>query len=253
MKHQSNNKKKLYLILTTIGIILTGLVLAFFIYVNRYYHTDTLAMKFLEQDSAISLIYEKDYLILSPKENALDTGLIFYPGGKVEYTAYAPMLSKLTKAGYVCIIPKMPFNLAVFNQDAATPIMADFPEIKHWYLGGHSLGGAMAASYASKHSESLEGLILLGAYSTEDLSTLPLKVLSIYGSEDQVLNKANYDKGKAYLPETFTELCIEGGNHAYYGDYGQQKGDGQATISSEEQQQITTDAIFEMLNQTKNK
>ena len=248
MKHHSNSKKKLHLILTTIGVILTGLILAFFIYVNRYYHTEALSMKFLETDSTISLTYEKDYLVLAPKENALDTGLIFYPGGKVEYTAYAPMLSKLTKAGYVCIIPKMPFNLAVFDQDAATPIMEDFPEIKHWYLGGHSLGGAMAASYASKHSETLEGLILLGAYSTKDLSQLPLKVLSIYGSEDKVLNKANYDKGKAFLPDDFTELCLKGGNHAYYGEYGQQAGDGKATITSEEQQQLTAAAILELFN-----
>ena len=248
MKHFSNSKKKLYLILTTIGVILASLILAFFIYINNYYHTESLAMRFLEDHQTISLTYEKDYLVLAPKENALDTALIFYPGGKVEYTAYAPMLSKLAEAGYICIIPKMPFNLAVFEQDAATPIMADFPEIKHWYLGGHSLGGAMAASYASKYSEALDGLILLGAYSTQDLSQLPLKVLSIYGSEDKVLNKANYEEGKAFLPNDFTELCIEGGNHAYYGEYGEQEGDGHATITSEEQKRLTVEAILEFFH-----
>lgn len=248
MKHKSHNKKKLYLLLGSIGVILISFVLAFFIYTNDYYRTSDLAINTLQEESSITLTYHEDYLVLTPKENATETALIFYPGGKVEYTAYAPLLSHLTKAGYTCIIPEMPFNLAVFGQDAATSIMKDFPEIKHWYLGGHSLGGAMAASYVSKHNESIEGLILLGAYSTEDLSNLPLKVLSIYGSEDQVLNKENYEKGKAYLPETSTELCIQGGNHAYYGEYGEQKGDGEATISSSEQQQLTADAILEMLN-----
>lgn len=250
MKHKSNSKRKLYFVLTTIGILLVILILSFFIYVNRYYHTDNSAIASLEQNLDINLTYEKHYLILSPKEEPLDTGLIFYPGGKVEYTAYAHMLSKLTEAGYICIIPKMPFNLAVFNQSAATPIMSDFPQIKNWYIGGHSLGGAMAAHYASQHSDSLEGLILLGAYSTKDLSNLPLKVLSIYGSEDKVLNKTNYNNGKAYLPKASTELCIKGGNHAFYGDYGYQKGDGHATISSEKQQQLTADAILKFLGQT---
>lgn len=251
MKHQSNRKRKLHVVLTTIGIVLVILSLSFFVYINQYYRTDASAIASLEQNASINLIYEKNYLILSPKEEPLDTGLIFYPGGKVEYTAYARMLSKLTEAGYTCIIPKMPFNLAVFNPDAATPILSEFPQIQHWYLGGHSLGGAMAAHYASQHSDSLEGLILLGAYSTEDLSTLPLKVLSIYGSEDNVLNKTNYTNNKIYLPEDFTELCIEGGNHAFYGDYGVQKGDGSATISSDQQQQLTADAILEFLGETK--
>lgn len=246
MKHKSNTKKKRYLLLGSIGVILVGLILGFFIYTNDYYHTVPSVVSSLEEDLNITLTYNQDYLVLAPAENALETGFIFYPGGKVEYTAYAPLLSHLAKAGYTCIIPQMPFNLAVFDQDAASPIMGDFPAIKHWYLGGHSLGGAMAASYASKHSEAIEGLVLLGAYSTEDLSNLPLKVLSIYGSEDQVLNKENYNKGKAYLPKASTELCIEGGNHAYYGAYGEQKGDGEATISSNEQQQLTADAILEL-------
>ena len=247
MKHTSMRKRKLPLILITLGTLLGVLIIGFFIYANQYYHTDSEARTSLNENTQITLSYEKDYLVLSPKGDSLDTGLIFYPGGKVEYDAYARMLSTLTESGYTCIIPKMPFNLAVFNQDAATPIMTDFAEIKEWYIGGHSLGGAMAATYASAHSDSLKGLILLGAYSTKDLSNLPLKVLSIYGSEDQVLNKENYENNKIYLPQETTELCIEGGNHAFYADYGMQKGDGTATISPEEQQSLTADAILEFL------
>ena len=247
MKHNSMGKRKLPFILIALGSLLGILVLGFFIYAGQYYHTDSKARTSLTENDQITLSYEKDYFVLSPKEDALDTGLIFYPGGKVEHDAYARMLSTLTESGYTCIIPKMPFHLAVFDQDAATPIMADFPEIKNWYIGGHSLGGAMAATYASEHSESLKGLVLLGAYSTKDLSTLPLKVLSIYGSEDEVLNKENYENNKIYLPQDTTELCIEGGNHAFYGDYGVQKSDGTATITPEEQQMLTANAILEFL------
>ena len=248
MKDNKKCKRKLSFILATLAALLGILILGFFIYANQYYRTDSEARAAVTQNAQVTLNYEKDYLVLSPNENDLKEGIIFYPGGKVEYDAYARMLSTLTESGYTCIIPKMPFNLAVFNQDAATSIIADFPEMKDWYVGGHSLGGAMAAVYASEHSDSLKGLILLGSYSTKDLSTLPLKVLSIYGSEDQVLNKENYQNNKIYLPEDTTELCIEGGNHAFYADYGMQKGDGHATITPEKQQELTANAILEFLN-----
>ena len=77
MKHQSNRKRKLRFVLTTIGIILIILILSFFIYINQYYRTDASAIASLEQNASINLIYEKNYLILSPKEEPLDTGLIF--------------------------------------------------------------------------------------------------------------------------------------------------------------------------------
>ena len=101
----------------------------------------------------------------------------------------------------------------------------------------------MAASYAAEHSKQISGLALMGAYSTKDLSASSMKIVSVYGSKDGVLNKEKYIKNKANLPSSFKELCIEGGNHAGFGNYGQQKGDGQAAITAEKQQQITADTI----------
>ena len=101
----------------------------------------------------------------------------------------------------------------------------------------------MAASYVSKHTEDFEGLVLLAAYSTEDLSDSGLKVLSVYGSEDGVLNREKYEEYRDNLPEHTVEKVIEGGNHAGFGSYGEQEGDGQAKISQEEQIEVTVEKI----------
>jgi pimeloyl-ACP methyl ester carboxylesterase len=131
----------------------------------------------------------------------------------------------------------------VLDMDAAAGIPEQFPEIENWYIGGHSLGGSMAASYLAKHTDVYAGLVLLGSYSTADLSGSELSVLSIYGSEDQVMNREKYAEYRANLPEKTAEVVIPGGNHAQFGDYGEQAGDGKAQISAQEQQQQTVDAI----------
>ena len=162
-------------------------------------------------------------------------GFIFYPGGKVEHTAYAPLMRACAERGVLCVLIRMPFNLAVFNINGADGIPEQFPEVAHWYLGGHSLGGAMAASYAADHADELDGLVLLAAYSTRDLTKSGLAVLSIYGSEDGVLDMKKYEKYRSNLPHDTSEVVIDGGCHASFGRYGAQAGDGTPTISSDEQ------------------
>ena len=136
-------------------------------------------------------------------------------------------------------------NLAVLDPSAADGIAEEHPEITEWYIGGHSLGGSMAASYIAK-TEGFSGLILLASYSTADVSHLP--VLSILGSEDGVMNREKYEKYKANLPESFSETVIEGGNHAGFGIYGEQEGDGKATITGAEQISLTADTILNFIN-----
>jgi len=196
---------------------------------------------------------ECNHLITIKPKNFSDSdskiGLIFYPGGRVEYQAYLPLLTKCAKKGFCCILVKMPFDYAVFDIGAAGKVLKDHPEIEQWYIAGHSLGGAMAASYASRHADKLKGVILLAAYSTRDISNSGLKVLSIYGSKDGVLKLDHYEKYKKNLPAVengFTEIIIEGGNHAQFASYGAQKNDFMAEIKSDEQQAITAAAIAEM-------
>jgi len=219
--------------------VLTGfIILAMSAYINTYYKASE------ETAKAISNAEKsrENVLVFRP-ENDIECGLIFYPGGKVEYTAYAPLMEKCAEEGILCVLMKMPCNLAVFDVKAADGIQEIFPEIEEWYMAGHSLGGAMAASYAGKHQNEYDGLILLASYSTEDLSSAGLDVLSVYGTEDHVLNREKYQEYEEKLPDNYIEEIIEGGCHAYFGNYGEQEGDGTAWITREEQQKVTVDII----------
>ena len=172
-----------------------------------------------------------------------DTALIFYPGGKVEYTAYLPLLHRLARKGTDCFLVHMPANLAVFGAGRAEKIQSRY-DYANWYIGGHSLGGAMAAKYAADHGAELEGLVLLAAY---PVSRVSVPTLVLYGSEDRVLDPAKLQENMSWLPADTRIRIIEGGNHAQFGDYGMQEGDGVATISREEQIGITAEEIGKML------
>jgi hypothetical protein len=174
-------------------------------------------------------------------------GFIFYPGGKVEHTAYIPLMRACASEGILCVLVEMPFNLAVLDVNAADGIQEEYPEIEEWYIGGHSLGGSMAASYLANHVEDYEGLILLGSYSTANLSGTNLTVLSVFGSEDRVMNREKYEESKSNLPNNFTEYIIDGGCHAYFGMYGAQDGDGKPTVTNEEQIRLTVENIVKIM------
>lgn len=162
-------------------------------------------------------------------------GLIFYPGGLVDHAAYAPLMQAMADRGILCLLVQMPLDLAVLDIGAAEGLTDGYPQVSRWIIGGHSLGGAMAASYAAKHPGAFEGLLLLGAYAAEDVRGSVNRVLSIYGSEDGVLNRSKYEESRRHYPAEFTEVVIDGGNHAGFGCYGAQKGDGIAAIAQEEQ------------------
>ena len=193
--------------------------------------------------------YNKN-IVLTP-ENPV-AGFIFYPGACVNYDSYIPLMYQCALKNIQVVIVNMPENMAILDVNAADGIPEHFSSIEKWYVGGHSMGGAMAASYIKKHTSEYEGLILLAAYSTADLSSSGLKVLSVYGSEDKVLSAEKYAKYKANLPEEgngFTEKVIEGGNHGQFGNYGEQAGDGTASISSETQQLLTAQYIYELVTE----
>lgn len=236
--------KRLYakgkIFLTAVVFLLVSCIFASLIYVNNYYRTTPGVVEALASVSDICVTtINKDTLVFSPDDPK--AGLIFYPGGKVEYTAYAPLMQAFAEEGILCVLVKMPGNLAVLDQNAADGLQAEFPNITDWYIGGHSLGGSMAASYVSKHTKDYQGLILLAAYSTADLSDSGLTVFSLYGTEDQVLGMDAYQKYYDNLPDDLIETVIEGGSHAQFGAYGPQKGDGTPTISAAEQLRAVID------------
>lgn len=241
---QERRKKRLITI-TSVVVLIAIFVGACAIYLGDYYRTDMEAVEAFAPINTSEQYKKEDNIIVFEPENAT-TGFIFYPGGKVEHTAYIPLMQELSSKGILCVLVKMPFNLAVFDINAADGIQENYPEIDSWYIGGHSLGGSMAASYLEKNTADFEGLILLGSYSTADLSDTDLDVLSIYGSEDLVLNQEKYKENKINLPDNFTEVIINGGCHAYFGMYGPQDGDGSPSISNEEQIHLTAEHILSM-------
>ncbi len=224
-------KKRLRIALIGIVSLIIILSAIFLIYASDYYRADDVANAVMQKE--VSLSVQDNFLVLSP-DTPTDTAMIFYPGAKVEYFSYLPILEKIKQSsGIMCILVKMPFNMAIFDKNAADEIVEQFPDIKSWYMAGHSMGGAMASDYASRHQDKIKGLILLGAYLYGDYPAD--NTLTVYGSfNTSVAEKIDY---------TENIVVIEGGNHAQFGNYGKQKGDLDATISREEQQNMAVEAI----------
>lgn len=218
------------------GIVLLGAIVLCSVSMLRSYPAGETARKSMEsgQTDGRVTVFEAE----KPK-----AGLIFYPGGLVEHEAYAPLMQALAERGVTSLLVEMPLDLAVLDADAAQGLAQRLPEIDAWMIGGHSLGGAMAADYAAKHPDAFDALVLLGAYAAKDLSATDMQVLSILGSEDGVLNREKYEASRKNYPAAFREFVIEGGCHAYFGDYGEQRGDGTPRISREMQIGMTASAI----------
>ena len=228
-------KKFIKRFLFTIIFIILSIITIFLIYSLNYYKADETAKEILRKEN---IKIEKNIITLYPETN-YNTGIIFYPGAKVEYISYLPLLNKLTEQGYVCFLPKMPLNFAFFDYNVTDNIINNNPNIKNWYVSGHALGGAMASYYTSKNLNKVNGVILVGAYVYGDI---PLdKTLVLYGSNDLILNKEK-------LKNKDNEILIKGGNHSMFGNYGHQKNDGKGTITTEEQQEITVNFINEFIN-----
>lgn len=241
MREKVINKRRVVTIVLLAIVIIIG-ARRFYKYVEDYYKATDRAWSYIENPAEnVSVKYEDQTIVFQPDDPK--AGFIFYPGGLVETEAYAPLMEQLAENGIQCVMVEMPFYLAMFDANGARGIQAQYPEIKDWYIGGHSLGGAMASLYVDRHSNEYDGFVLMASYSTKDLSEDDIKVLSIRGSEDEVLNLDNYNKYKSNLPKDAKEVVIDGGCHAYFGDYGPQAGDGKPTITVEEQTEITAEEI----------
>ena len=173
-------------ILIIVGIIVVLAVGAFIVWAETPLQAMPQALDALQSTTQIQVATLPDRIEFLPVETTHPTGIIFYPGGRVDYRAYAPLAARLAEAGYPTFLVKMPFSLAVFGINRADAVVADHPEIVHWVIGGHSLGGAMAAQYAFDHPSKLAGIFFLAAYPTEasDLSQSGLAAVSIIGDQD---------------------------------------------------------------------
>ena len=236
-------------ILIALAVVVVVIAAATVWYVNDYYHADNVALAVVADEGGtadgveVRTLPSGDIAFVPDHPTA---GLVFYPGGKVQPEAYAPLMQKCAQRGILCVLLKPTFNLAIIDMDAANGVTAQFPDVSTWVLAGHSMGGVAAADYASRHPDEFDAIAFLAAYPAVDLSKFDGKVLSIIGSNDGVLNRDKYEQAHDLLPDSVQKLVIEGGNHAYYGNYGEQVNDGQADITRENQQAQVTDALVDL-------
>lgn len=245
MRRRLWNKKKGIICAILWTFLVLGTIMVF--YVNDGYDALPIVETAFQSDDTVTVEQIEGAVVFMPKE--AKAGVIFYPGGKVAHEAYALLMNAYAKEGIACILLEMPLDLAVFDMNAADEYRYMYSEIEDWYIGGHSLGGAMAASYLEKHVEEYKGLILCASYSTIDFSDTDLKVVSMYGSNDGVLNIKKYEECRTNLPDNFAELIIEGGNHAFFGTYGLQEGDGTATIENSSQIAIAVEFTIKSIRE----
>lgn len=242
-----------YLLVGLITLLLLG-VSVFLLWASNPAQPEAQSLQALQSTDGVRFEDLDGWLVFTPDDLEPTTGLIFYPGGRVDHRAYAPHAKAIASDGFSVIILPMPLNFAFLGINRANEVMETFSEIENWAIGGHSLGGAMAAEFASANPESVAGLVLWASYpgSNNDLSLFNLPVLSVYASNDGLATLDDIADSRNRLPADATFVEITGGNHAGFGWYGAQNGDGPATISQMEQQDLivkATTAFLQTLGQ----
>ena len=229
--------RKIKLVLLVVLVLILAYVAFYF---TDYRHAEKKATDYINGTENVSVIKQDYGLFLNGSGN--DTLFIFYPGAKIDYVSYLPLLVNLTNRSVDSALVQMPLNFAFFGENTADSII-DSTNYSHYVLAGHSLGGLSAAGYHN-HSGKGDAVVLLAAYPN---SAVDIPVLSIYGSEDEILNMEAYNKSKP-LMSNLTEYVIDGGNHEQFAYYGSQSGDGVANITPENQQNQTASKILEFIN-----
>lgn len=196
-------------------------------------------------------VSQGDWLVFQPLQDPPTAGLIFYPGGRVDPRGYAPLLREIAAAGYLVVVPRMPINMAAFNPNAADQIITHYPEITTWTIGGHSLGGTMAAQYTGNHPDLISGLVIWASYpaNSADIASLEIPVLTIYGTLDPGATENDLSNRKDLYPEGASYLAVQGGDHHQFGSYLTSPDKNYATISRDEQHKLIVQATLELLEE----
>ena len=198
------------------------------------------------------VVVQRDrWIIFEPQAGISSTGLVFYPGCRVQAEAYAPLGKAVADKGYLAVIVPMPFNLAILAPDAADAVIDAYAQVRHWVVGGHSLGGVMAARYAYANQDRVGGLALVAAYPEDgvDLSRSGLPVVTVYADLDGLSELGEIESSFRLQPANATKVKIAGGNHAQFGWYGPQAGDKPAAISHENQHAQLAEVILAFLQE----
>ncbi|MGX7418533.1 alpha/beta hydrolase [Carnobacterium gallinarum] len=237
--------------ISSLVVLIFIIIGGFYFLMQTTYLPSKAALTTLQTTDSIKVIQTKNVTVFEPISMPKPISVLFYQGALVDEASYGIWAKQLAEAGYSTYLIHQPLNLAVLGENRAETILADYP-ITNYVIGGHSLGGVMASRFAHNHlDDSLKGVFFLASYPDKKgtLATSKLPVLSLTGSNDGVLDWESYESSKAYLPTSTQFKTIEGGNHAGFGSYGDQKGDSKATISNQQQQQVISQDLISWLNQ----
>jgi hypothetical protein len=244
--------RKRSIVILSISTVFLIAILGFVVWAETPLGPMPEAIQALKSDSMVD-VSEGQWVTFAPHGLKATTGFIIYPGGRVNYKSYAPTAHAIAARGYLTIIMPMPLNLAVLGVNRANAPIKSYTDIKAWAIGGHSLGGAMAAQFAHDNPALIKGLALWAAYpaSGTDLSKINMKVVTIHGTNDGLVSAAQIDDSLKQLPPDTVRVEIQGGNHGQFGWYGDQPGDNPARISREAQQEQTVNATCQLLEKIK--
>ena len=243
-----NLLKRRFKIIIVVLLAITIVLVGFVVWAETPPAPMAEAYEALKSDSAVN-VSTKDWIIFQPVIPNKNMGFIIYPGGRVDFRSYAPMAHRIAAEGYLVVIVRMPLNLAVFGVNIASEVIETYSQVNSWIIGGHSLGGTMAAQFAHENPSEVKGLVLWAAYpaSGTDLSQNSLIVTTIHGTNDGLVSSSQIEDSLELLPVSTSRIEITGGNHAQFGWYGDQGGDNSATISREEQQSQIFNATLQLL------
>ena len=240
-KSKAINKR----MITLLGVLIL-FVIGFFIWLSNGYSLQENNMKYLQSNSKVEVTVDGNYTYFTPKNASATKGFIFYPGERVDSSSYAKLCNEVASYGYKVVAVDMPFNYANFGKNKATQVIEDNPEITKWVIGGDSLGGTVACEYAV-NNKNVEGIVLISSYPRYNISELGFKVLSLWGSKDNVVDYKELINSKEQLPQDTKYVEIEGANHSQFANYGMYSGDEEALISSDEQMDITVRNVVNFL------
>ena len=231
MKKKKVFKYSIFTIIALLVVSLSGIL----IWTNNTYKP---SLELLGLVTESDYTKEGDFYVFEPKDESNGKGIVIYPGALVEPLSYGYIANELSKEGYLVAIPEVNLNLSITENNKAEEFIKNNTDITDWYVAGHSMGGVSATYYAEENQDIVDGIILLGSYSSKstDLSDNNQTVLSIYAENDGLTTIDDVEESKKNLPQDSVFVEIKGGNHAQFGMYGEQKGDNKAEISAKDQQ-----------------
>ena len=231
-----------------VGLLTTVAVLGALVWLRPYAATPA-AVASPTGGAGVRVTDTAAHILITPKSGTPTRGLVFQPGARVDPRAYVPMLSQVSKEGVLVIVVKQPFDIGFLALTAPNSLIDAHPEVRSWVVGGHSLGGVTAARFAHDNPGLVKGLVLWASYPDQSIADrTDLAVASVSGTRDAFTTPADVAASRALLPHSTAYTAVDGAVHSFFGDYGEQPGDGTPTVGRAEAQRQVVAATVELMS-----